>query len=353
MSLCKAAPTRGTDALLRVLRVLAVIPGDPRVSSFVFARRQVASLKTMGVDVHVELFDSRLSPMGILRNCRRIRAAVRRLRPDIIHVHYGTMTAFATALATSQPLVITFRGSDLQAEPDVGRIRASVGLFLSQLASLRAVHVICVSHRLRQRLWWRKNRTEVLPGGINLERFKPEPRLTARQQLGWVADESVILFNAGTAPATKGLDLAEAAIKEVIALHGPVHFEIMRGDVPPECVPVLMNAADCLLVTSRSEGSPNVVKEALACNLPIVSVDVGDVAERLREVSVSYIVERDPRQIAKALVTVLSAKMRSNGREYVAELSETSMAEKVCSIYNSILSQNKNVATAVAATEKS
>jgi glycosyltransferase involved in cell wall biosynthesis len=152
----------------------------------------------------------------------------------------------------------------------------------------------------------------------------------------------VVLFNAGGAPVRKGLDLAEAAMGQAESVAGTIRFEVMRGGIPPERVPLLMNAADCLLVTSRSEGSPVVVKEALACNLPIVSVDVGDVAERLRGVWPSFIVERDPKQIARALIEVLSAKKRSNGRERVAELSETRIAERIRSIYSSIRPQFTN-----------
>ncbi len=347
----EAAATDRSDAVPRVPRVLAIIPGDGQGSSFIFARRQVESLRRFGLDIHLEFFDSRSSITGILRNCRRIRTAARDLRADIIHVHYGTMTAFATALATGKPLVITFRGSDLQPEAGVAKIRALAGLLVSQLASLRASHVICVSDRLKRRLWWRKNSAEVLPVGVNLNRFKPEPRSSARERLGWDPHESVVLFNAGTAPVTKGLDLAEAAIKEAVAVHGPIRFEVMRGDVPTERVPILMNAADCLVITSRSEGSPGVVKEALACNLPIISVDVGDVVERLRGVTASCIVERDAKQISRAIISVLSSKTRSNGRERIAELSEAHIAERLCSIYSSILSRETNGITATASAE--
>jgi glycosyltransferase involved in cell wall biosynthesis len=99
-----------------------------------------------------------------------------------------------------------------------------------------------------------------------------------------------------------------------------------------------MNAADCLLVTSRTEGSPTIIKEALACNLPVVSVDVGDAAERLRGVSPSYIVKSDPKEIAAALTKVLSGRERSNGREHIVALSDKEIAERLCSIYAAILS---------------
>lgn len=318
-------------------RVLAVIPGDGGGASFIFARRQVESLRALGMQVDVHFFDSPRSFMGVFRNWRRIRTLARGCRPDLIHVHYGTVSGFVTAFSTREPLVITFRGSDLQPEPGLGSVRIWIGTLLSQLATLRADVVICVSERLRQRLWWRRGRTVVLPSGVNLERFKPGNNMEARNALGWDSDERVVLFNAGKAPLTKGLDIAQVAVANAISEFGPIRLEVMKGDLPPEKVSLLMNAADCLLVTSRTEGSPGVVKEALACNLPIVSVDVGDVADRLTGVTPSHIVERDPAQIAKALIDVISCKRRSNGRERVTELSETRVAERLCSIYNTVL----------------
>jgi teichuronic acid biosynthesis glycosyltransferase TuaC len=98
-----------------------------------------------------------------------------------------------------------------------------------------------------------------------------------------------------------------------------------------------MNAADCLLLTSDYEGSPTVIKEALACGLPIVSVDVGDVRDRLKGVSPSRIVGRDPVEIAAALESVLSLGERSNGPSLVSEVSDKKIAWKIRSVYERIL----------------
>lgn len=318
-------------------RVLVVIPGEGEGSNFIFARRQVDSLRA-NLATRVCYFDSRLSIKGIIRNCSAIRSTVRDFRPDIVHVHYGTVTAFATAVITTQPLVITFHGSDLQPEPGISRLRTAVGLALSQLGALRASRIICVSSALRNRLWWRRGRVSVLPVGVNLDTFRPQSTTEARRTLGWDQKELVVLFNAGKAPTTKGLDIAESGVCEARAVHGHIRLKVMRGDVRPETVPLLMNAADCLLVTSRTEGSPTIIKEALACNLPVVSVDVGDAAERLRGVSPSYIVKSDPKEIAAALTKVLSGRERSNGREHIVALSDKEIAERLCSIYAAILS---------------
>lgn len=320
----------------RAVRILAIIPGDGNGSSFIFARRQVESLKALGFDVDLHFFDGRLSVRKVLKNCRQIRSLVRQCQPDVIHIHYGTMTAFATTFSTSGPFVITFRGSDLQPEPGIGRLRVLVGRVLSQLSALRASRVVCVSDGLKRRLWWHRDRAIVLPTGVDLDRFKPEDVTLARKTLGWDLDHPVVLFNAGRAPITKGLDIAEAAIAEAMASYGPIRFVVMRGDVPPEKVPTFMNAADCLLVTSRTEASPGIVKEALACNLPIVSVDVGDVAERLKGVSLSCVVGRHPSNLAEALVNILREKRRSNGREHIADLSETHVAERLGSMFKAL-----------------
>ncbi|HLX44098.1 MAG TPA: glycosyltransferase, partial [Bryobacteraceae bacterium] len=105
------------------------------------------------------------------------------------------------------------------------------------------------------------------------------------------------------------------------------------GSVPPGSIPALMNAADCLLVTSDFEGSPAVVQEALASNLPIVSVDVGDVRERIERVSNTRLVSRDPESIARALVEMVARPLRTDGSRKVPELGMDVVAERVHRLY--------------------
>ena len=112
----------------------------------------------------------------------------------------------------------------------------------------------------------------------------------------------------------------------------------MAGEVPAGQVPLMMSAADCLLMTSDVEGSPNVVKEAMACSLPVVSVEVGDVVERLRDVQPSRIVGRNPEELGRAVVEILETNRRSNGREIAArELSEPAMVERVKAVYARVM----------------
>jgi glycosyltransferase involved in cell wall biosynthesis len=304
----------------------------------VFVRRQAKSLIREGLEVHLFHLASRTSPRLVMAELRRFRSELARVRPAVVHAHFGTVTALFSALASGMlPLVITFRGSDLNSPPRSYRwqakVRAACGCVFSQLAALRAQKIICVSGQLRNHLWWRSGVVTILPTGVDAEEFYPEPRAVARRRLGWSDLERVVLFNAGRDPQLKGLDMARAAVDRGRRALPELRLEILDGSVPPERLPELMNAADCLLLTSVSEGSPAVVQEALACDLPVVSVAVGDVAERLRGVRNSTVSVADDAVLGDALVSMVEPPRRSNGRLKIAEFSSRRIAEELKQIY--------------------
>jgi teichuronic acid biosynthesis glycosyltransferase TuaC len=322
----------------RSVRVLFVVPGAARGSSMIFARRQASRLREAGVEVSLFHLRSRTSPIQLAREWARFRRRLRRAAPDVVHAHYGTVTALFAALgALGRPLVITYRGSDLnpaaRAAPWHEKARAALGRILSQLAALRAGRIVCVSGQLRDRLWWRRRHAVVLPSGVDPDVFFPQPQAEARQRLGWSDSERVILFHAGRDARIKRLDLAQRAADLARLALPSVRLEVLRGGTPPHRMPVLMNAADCLLLTSEAEGSPAVIQEALACNLPVVSVQAGDAAERLQGVRRSRLVARDPRALARALIDLLSAPGRSDGRNRIGECSARRMAIQLHRIY--------------------
>ena len=323
-------------------RVLAVIPGDGSGNSFIFARRQVESLTRAGIQIKTFYLGRISSGFRFIECWTRLRAAIRDFSPDVIHAHYGTITALLCACSTLRPLAITFRGSDLNSDPRVGVIRARLSFILSQLSALRASAIICTSSRLRDRLWWRKGKTITVPSGVDLELFVPFDRLLSRRVLGWHDDEQVVVFNSGGNPFLKGLDLARAAIKIAEKAVGSIRFVELDGSVSPQSVPTYLNAADCLLVASEFEGSPNIVKEALACNLPVVGVDVGDLAERLDGVFPSRIVPRDAESLGYAMAEIIGFGDRSNGRVKVADCCQDKTAVVIRNVYASLLETNRN-----------
>src|SRR5256714_1765626 len=215
------------------------------------------------------------------------------LRPDryaLVHAQFGQSGLLA--LPRRLPLVVTFRGSDVLGIISDRRGRNTLRGHLLQSASRfvarRADAVIVVSEHMRAQL-----RTaapvHVIPSGLDLDLFRPIPKEVARKQLGMDSAARLVLFVGRTHQARKRYALAQTAVEllnERLAAAGEAGVQlIVAWGVPHGQIPIYMNAADVLVVTSMQEGSPNVVKEALACNLPVVSVSVGDVPERLRGVA--------------------------------------------------------------------
>jgi glycosyltransferase involved in cell wall biosynthesis len=299
----------------------------------IFARRQASAVEDAGLRVVKFFLESRTSLPKLFAEFRRFRRTIAAARADVVHAHFGTMTALFAALACARtPLVVTYRGSDLNPTPG-GGWRARAGRLLSQLAALRASAIVCVSEQLRQRLWWARDRVTVLPSGVDPRVFAPRPREAARAILQWPQDARIVLFNAGHDPRNKRLDLARAAF-EIAAREVPhLRMELLEGTTNPDCIPLLMNGADCLLVTSDAEGSPTVVQEALASNLPIVSVPVGDIPERLAGVDHCKIAARDPHALARAIADVVRIPQRSNGRDAIDSISAPAIAARLCHLY--------------------
>jgi glycosyltransferase involved in cell wall biosynthesis len=310
--------------------------------SMVFARRQATALMEQGFQIDVFDLRSRTSPRMLVGEFFRFRRAIRTFRPQVIHAHYGTVTAMFAALGAGRiPLVITYRGSDLNRLPSARGLRPAAGRLLSQIAALRAARVVCVSQQLKRLLWWRHHCVTVLPSGVDPEVFRPAARGTLRDELGWRDEERVVLFNAGNDTRNKRLDLAERAVKEASRWASRLRLEVLDGNVEPSRVPAMMNAANCLLVTSDAEGSPTIVQEALATNLPLVSVDVGDVAERLEGVACSRVAEREPVALGRALAEVLNPPRRSDGRRKVEEFSSKRIARELGQLYQEVLKEQK------------
>lgn len=305
----------------------------------VFAHSEIDRITASGVSTAIVPFRSSMRPDLLVRQILSLRSRIREFHPDVVHAHFGTITAFSTVAAADVPVIITFRGSDLNPSPSDGWIRNAVQNILSNAAARFATAVIFVSHGLRSRLWFDHPNAHVIPTGVDLDAFKPSSRIEAREKLGWTFDYPVILFNAGVSPEVKRLDLAEQAVSVLQQRVPSVRMHVLHGRTPHHELPLYMNAADCLLVTSDFEGSPDIVKEALASNLPIVSVDVGDVRERTGGVSGVEIVPRDAQAIASAAERIIGSASRSNGREKIRELDANRIRDAVIQVYREILEE--------------
>ncbi|SLM49967.1 putative Glycosyltransferase [Nitrospira japonica] len=301
----------------------------------VFVDRQVNSLENVGVRITTFDVGTSLSLSQCFKKWLKLRRLIDSIKPDVIHGRNGTIVGFMSTLS-GRPSVVTFCGGDLLLRPQIPLLRQYLGFLLSNLAAVWASEVICVSEELHQTLWWRR-RAFVIPDGVDLELFKPGPQHLARKELGWDLDRPIALFSiGGDREKLKGLELVEAAMANVRRQVPTAELKII-SNVEPSRMPLYYRASDVLLFASLVEGSPNMVKEALACNLPIVSTPVGDVAERLADVRPSRVVPREPRVFGDAVVEILQTRERSNGRELVASLGLSHIAEQVRNVYLSLL----------------
>lgn len=303
----------------------------------IFAKRQIDSLNKLGITSFTFYLLSRLNPVTLFTEYLRFRKCIADFKPDIIHSHYGTMTAFFAALSNTKPFIISYYGSDLNFVRTENFFLEIFRKILSHVAALRATAIICVSDRLKQKLFWRKKIALVIPIGVDEDFFKPMNYSEARKRLNINADEKLILFYSN-APV-KRLDIAEKA-EAIVKLQVPsARLKVLKGKVSPDDILLLLNACDCFLLCSDSEGSPAMVKEAMACNLPVVSTDVGDVKQNIEATSPKVITKQDPQKLAQGILEILKLNQRSNGREvlYQLQLTEKSIAGRVMDIYNKVL----------------
>jgi glycosyltransferase involved in cell wall biosynthesis len=311
-----------------------------------FIKRQANFLTAAGVKVEVFPFKGAKNPVNYLKAWWQLQTKLRHEQYDLIHAQFGQSGLLA--LPKRSPLIVTFRGSDLlgTVSDRTGRhLRASIiHHWLSRLVAAQADEVIVVSEHMKNQLD-PSIEAHVIPSGIDFNFFRRTDKKVARQRLSLPPNEKLVLFVGRPTQARKRRYLAEQAI-EILNKSTPARL-IAAWRVPHTDIPLYMSACDALVFTSMQEGSPNVVKEALACDLPVVSVPVGDVAERLKGIDGCELCSDErPETIAAALGRVLSKGGRIAGRESVQALDENFTTLRVLNIYQSVLARNEARVTA-------
>jgi glycosyltransferase involved in cell wall biosynthesis len=321
---------------MRVLTVTNMWPRRDRPAFGAFVQSQVQSLEALGVDIALHVIAGDRGATAYALDVPAVRRAVKRFRPDVVHAHYGL--AGWTAQWQPRPLVVSFCGDDLLGTPTPrgGRtVKSQVAMRMSQAVARKAAAIICKSRNLAAALERPADRARahVIPNGVNIERFSPGSRDAARLVLGLDPAERLVLFpHAPEQAEQKGFALAEGVMQRVRIAEPAARLLHVTG-VPHARMPDYYRAADCLLLTSKSEGSPNVVKEALACALPVVGVDAGDVQEWLVRVPGCRVVERRAEPLADAVLDVLRAGTRVDASGIIAELDERAVARRIRDVY--------------------
>lgn len=242
---------------------------------------------------------------------------------DLVHANYGLVGPYALAEATT-PTVLTLWGSDLMS--DRGWLRA-----LSRASARLADEVVLPSAAMAPHL---STAFTHVPFGVDTERFRPMPRGAARDAVGWSADDTVALFPYDTAREAKDFERARRVCERASA---DVDLRTIT-DVAHAEMPAYLNASDCLLVTSERESGPMTVKEAAACNVPVVSTDVGFVSDVLADVDGCTVSDADP-DLAAGLDRVAAGDARTNARTTADDVvGVDEMGDRLVDVYDAALS---------------
>ena len=329
---------------MRVLFITNMYPEEERPWYGSFLRTQVESLREIGLDVTVLHVRGHTGPPAYAAGAARVAGLNRECPFDVVHAHYGHCGVLGR-LQLRAPLVISYLGSDLlgirnSSGATTMRGHLEVALF-KRLAWLAAATITKSEEMARVLPAGCRERNHVIPNGVDLERFRPIPRDEARRLLGWSPDERVALFVGDQRFAViKNRALADAVCQRVAGTLPEARLRV-AARLPPDQLPLWMSAADALLLTSHAEGSPNVVKEAMASELPVVSTPVGDVPERLRGLPGCYVRPPAVEALAGALSKALLHGRVPEARLAIEELSLTRAAVRIAAVYEAVARRSR------------
>ena len=287
---------------------------------------------------------------------RGLKKKIREFKPDIVHAHYG-LSAITAELQNLAPVVTTFHN---------GETHSWWVNMMTSLFSLKAKHVIYVAPHIRDLVYFKAKNYSIIPCGVSLEDCFLMDKAEARRKLGWSDDKKYIMFGGAFDNTRKNYKLlAEAVERLAMSDEGlgksqesrvkSIECIEMKGLSRAECV-LRMNACDVFALPTKNEGSPQALKEAMACNCPIVATDVADIKYLLGDLSGHYVLsnkkgngawwkgdEYSAEELATLLKQALAFVGRTEGRKRIIELGDTNelVAQKIIKIYQHVLEENK------------
>jgi glycosyltransferase involved in cell wall biosynthesis len=327
-----------------MIKVLFICSGNSKDFEIPpFLNAQGTSLSAKGVTV--EYF--RLQGKGIkgyLKKVRELRKYLKEHTFHLLHAHYALSGWVAVLAFPSVPIVLSLMGTDAYGEY-IGKnkvhFKSRLVTSLTCLIQPFVNAIISKSAFIEQHVY-RKNISYVIPNGVRLEQFKIYNR-EIRNELGLNSEKKYILFLGDPAYKRKNFELALEAVKllrdeniELLTPYPTSHENVVK----------YLNAVDVFIMTAFMEGSSNVIKEAMACNCPIVTTDAGDAKWVIGDTPGCFITSFDPKDVAEKLKLALAFAEqtgRTNGRQRIMEigLDSSSVAQRIVEVYEKVLIKSR------------
>ena len=305
------------------MKVLFVSSGNSKAGISQIVRGQGESLKKNGIDLDYFTIVGK-GTKGYLKNIPRLRRFLRKKNYDLIHSHYS-LSSIVASLSCKLPMVVSLMGSDVH----MWFFWKSI---IKTFYRFRWDATIVKSAGMKKSI--SLNNAIVIPNGVDFGLFKPIEKDVAKIKVGFNDKRRHIIFVANPKRPEKNYPLAKKAFE--LINYDSVELNTV-SNVDQNIIPYYINVADILLLTSLWEGSPNVIKEAMACNCPIVSTDVGDVREVISNTEGCYICSYEPGDVADKIKKALDFSKRTDGREKIKHLDAKIIAQKIIGVYNRVL----------------
>ena len=304
------------------MRVLFISSGNSKSGISPIIKNQGESLIEEGIDVEYFTIKGK-GIRGYLKSIPKVRAYLKENQYDIVHAHYW-LSAIVTSLAGAKPIVVSLMGDDVKAKR---WFRWIIYIFhhISWSRTIVKSKDMYISLGIKD--------VYIVPNGVDLDRFRPIPKDIALKEIGWSSRKKHILFSSNPDRVEKNFPLAKRAFEYIDDSNLELHY---LKDVPNDRVPYYYNGSDVVILTSFWEGSPNAIKEAMACNVPIVSTRVGDVDEVISETKGCYISSFDYIEFASNIKKALEFGRKTEGREVIKHLKSDLIAKKIIDIYKGI-----------------